>query len=316
MSNSNPRSPSSNRPSNAAPAATAQSQADAPTIMFIPPQAFEKDPEMRHYIRALMSGNMFTSSWGFGKLEQKGYPRGYLNSLRDTGYRWRNMQPPVGLQFGLEPADEEIVAMLPFEPRPGQTPAMNTSHGSMAPAAQKSHEYMIPLASLGLGVTNMGSDLYIMLKDATALKHALSEAQMIRTVNGKRHIWRMRMNGGHPIVDPNTQKIASLTRQLNTLKVVRALGKAAVVGGVVLSLDTALERNDMKGWSKFGLDMVMVGVAYIPVVGWVVSGIYFIADAALNLCGIDWWSAVYDRVVAPSTAMDIAMLDALTMALH
>lgn len=292
-------------------------------MMIIPVDHYMKDPELRQDVADLMSGEMFKSSCARSKLGRKGYSDVFLEKMQNAGWRWKYMQPPHGLQFGLVPAGEEIVSMIPEITFGGQRATPNASYASMMSATAKkapdNHPFFMPLASLGLSIVSMGSDMFVQIKDADALKHALRQAQFAKNVFGKRAIWQMRMTSGRAIIDPNTARMANLSKQVKTLQWVKIGGKFSVGGSIIISGVTAASENTAKAWTKFGLDVVMVGVAYIPVVGWVISGIYFITDAALSLGGVDWWSVVWDNVIAPSDAMTkekIAMLDTLALALH
>jgi RHS repeat-associated protein len=93
----------------------------------------------------------------------------------------------------------------------------------------------------------------------------------------------------------------------------RLMGNVFVVGGVVLDLTklgVAYGTRDPKAnlvLRKCALNIAFAGVGYVPVVGWVVAGTYFVVDATVGWDAImeEWVIGVNRQAELPGTVLEI-----------
>lgn len=87
------------------------------------------------------------------------------------------------------------------------------------------------------------------------------------------------------------------------MKLVKSIGHAGAFAGIIISgIDAYNKGLTAEANTKFVVDVIMTGVVIVPVVGWAISGLYFITDAALTLNGNDWWHLVWEKLILPTQA--------------
>lgn len=163
-------------------------------------------------------------------------------------------------------------------------------------------EKWIPLSGLGLGVSGTSAELYLQIKDYEIFKRAVQQGQFIANWEGRK-IWKMGFQGNASVSSAivRSEKAAFIS-SLKTMKIVKTLSSVAAVGGVFLSGIEASSKGTTEAWGKFTMDVIMTGVGFIPVVGWVIAGAYFIGDAITSLTGVDWWHYVWSNWLLPTGA--------------
>ncbi|MBO9620386.1 MAG: hypothetical protein J7539_15270 [Niabella sp.] len=171
------------------------------------------------------------------------------------------------------------------------------------PAVEYLSRNWMPVGSLGLGVTGTATEAYLKITNYEGFKAAVKQGEFIANWNGKR-VWKAGFRGNASVSSGIVaSEKAAFEASYSTMKLVEKIGHASAFIGIGLS---ALDATD-KGWTKeatgkFTLDVIMTGVVIVPVVGWAISGLYFITDAALTLNGNDWWHLVWEKVVLPTRA--------------
>lgn len=160
----------------------------------------------------------------------------------------------------------------------------------------------VQLSTTGLGVIDNGTSVYLKVKNFDVFKAAVQNGQFVANWNGKK-VWKIGFRGNQSVpAKIVAAEKAAFSASYKTMKWVGVAGKAASGLGIGLSIYDA----NKKGWTseapaKLTLDVIMTGVAIVPAVGWVISGLYFITDAALTLSGHDWWHVVWKDFILPTS---------------
>ena len=152
-------------------------------------------------------------------------------------------------------------------------------------ATEGGHSQVLSAASQISGWSDIGASLYVAIEESGFLKTLDKGAPIINTAEGKQ-IVKVGLEGSKHV--PTEVVNATPTELLKTSKrlaVVKGVGVAAGFANIYIS-NKKRKRGEISN-AKFVLDVVMVGVGFIPGWGWVVSGLYFIIDEYIG------WERLY-----------------------
>lgn len=132
--------------------------------------------------------------------------------------------------------------------------------------------------------------------------HLLEEGKFNMVYNGQLKTWSLSFYGNQSISAELVQanKLAFATKATGNM----AFFKAAKAGGVVLNAAGILitvwdmKRNGVN--AKNSTDMVMGGIAFIPGVGWIISGVYFTIGATVG-----WENAIPSYIEVEKNKADM-----------
>jgi len=191
---------------------------------------------------------------------------------------WNNIEEPNKIYAGssLFTSDPNVIGS-------SSGGSKNDLGATIAPQANEdqSDKPYFNLASLGLTVVGIGAEATLMVNDYAKLQAVLKEGSFIMDYNGSERIWKMGFRGNH-VVSSSSVSLGkrAFTLRTSSLKVVKGLGITAAVCGGGISL-IQYSQGEIGG-GKLTVDMVMTGVAFIPGVGWIASGAYFMVDGIVG----------------------------------
>lgn len=137
---------------------------------------------------------------------------------------------------------------------------------------------------LSIKITNqvlnlISADAAITLQDdmAKAIWQADKKGLVIK--DAKMGTWKSTWATGNQHVSKETVAAtkASFKGGVTSLKIVKGLGIVASFAGGGISIYQYIN-GEISG-AKLATDLVFTGIAFIPVVGWIISGVYFFGDA-------------------------------------
>jgi hypothetical protein len=235
-----------------------------------------------------MYGTFFEAVIARDKLLARGYSRELLNLLQEAGQRQLQMYYQSQL---------EITELTEEERR------MYTEIHKKA----NSEKTYFPLRAAGvdlLASSSLGASYYL------NVVHPRNLVEQVR----KRKFLEQCKNVKVSTIEPYQRARLGLARNLSFLsipkeanvpvmfKVTKLASKVFVPLGILASANDAYSSDEIVPIraAKFSLDMVMMGVAFIPPAGWAVSGIYFATDAAVGSAEPNWFGKLLRSIITSS----------------
>lgn len=111
--------------------------------------------------------------------------------------------------------------------------------------------------------------------NASIYDQAIKDNKFITTYKGQQVKWSNNFFGNQSVPTSHVQASkAAFSKVAITIRVLNGVGVAATISGGLISIYNYSQGDISKG--QLSMDLVMTGVAFVPVVGWIMSGGYFI----------------------------------------
>lgn len=274
-----------------------------------------QDPEKIRLFHDLLFGSASEQRAAMVQLEREGYSTAYLRAQmqKSTFYRneFRSLVDPGGIVFkaiDLQQSKPDWLNLDRENPQSYICSAPSWSPKVQATAGTPYHRTIntfirdkwVPLTGMGLTIVGGGAEMRLKVQQYDIFNEAVSRGKFIANWNGKR-IWKLGFRGNQTVPAAVVQsERAAFFRSLKTMKLIKMGGEFTLFAGLYLSEREAARKNNAEAWSKFTLDVIMTGVAFIPVVGWVISGLYFLADTSAAIADEDWWHWTWEHLILPT----------------
>lgn len=295
------------------------------------------DKEVHYLIYQLMFGFPMQQDRAYDELRRKGIPANRLDEWKERGafkkdalkaappddtrvikaetipepyFVWRERK---SREMHLPPSQSSRYTARPDRTRVARGYG-NQSAGSMAQMGQYTSKNLIPLTSIGLSLTGIGSEYTLKVNNFDLLKEASKNGKFVANWNGRK-VWSIKFYG-NPSVPKGVvaAEKAAFQSTFKTLKLVKNVGRFSNYAGGILSIYEGFQKNTQAGWAKAGLDVIMTGVAFAGPFGAAVSGIYFVYTGALSLHDDDWWEVFWKNYLTDPNHFAREALDAFDKA--
>ncbi|MFT6921433.1 MAG: LysM repeat protein [Crocinitomicaceae bacterium] len=193
--------------------------------------------------------------WKRDGLNWRVNPGDYLNITKDAGKKKQVVKEEnkvVPIEEALETANEKL------------------KNGNESDLSTVLSQQVLNLISMDAAVTSQ-------TKTAKAFLEAKKNGLVIKDAN--LGTWKNTWTTGNQYISKETVAAtkASFNGGVKSLKIIKGLGIVASFAGGGISI-YQYYKGEISG-AKLATDLVFTGIAFVPVFGWIISGVYFLGDA-------------------------------------